>query len=144
MTRSNFLGILSLVSIVFLLAACGSLGPPQECPVTGTANPEAFDQSFTRMVLVKQGQPMPDTGGDSDLTFTSDDRLELVVVSKGGTQALVCVGPRKGGVKIPYNKTVPITEGVNRVELGSFVVNPYVVRVSVNNVLVKNVTFETK
>ena len=133
-----------LVVVGFVLAACGSFRPPEECPVTGSAHPDAFDQSFSRMVLVKQGQPIPDTGGDSDLTFASDDRLELVVVSKGKTETLVCVSGRKGGMKIPYNKTVALTEGVNRVELGTLLVNPYVVRVGVNNVLVKNITFEIK
>lgn len=144
MARRVLLGTLSLVSIAFVLVACGSLGPPQACPVTGSAHTDAFDQSFTRMVLVKEGQPIPDTGGDSDLTFTSDDRLELVAVSKSNTHALVCVSARKGGVKIPFNKTLFLTEGVNRIELGSFIVSPYVVRVGVNNVLVKNLTFETK
>lgn len=142
-TKAVLLGlVVSLAALVFV--ACGSFGPPESCPVAGAANQDAFDQNFTRMVVVKEGDPIPDTGGESDLTFSSGDRLELVAVTKGNVEALVCVGPRKAGVKITFNKAIPLTEGTNRVALESYVVNPYVVRISVNNVLVKNITFETK
>lgn len=137
--------IITVIITVFTIAnACGSLKPPQECPFTGSADGSVFSQYFNRMVLVSEGAVIPQTGGDSEQTFSTNDNLQLVVISLTETQLQVCISERKGGGKTVYSQTHSLSKGENRLNLGAFKPNPFVIRIAVNNVLAKNVTFSIK
>lgn len=78
-------GLAIIISVLAVTSACGRFGPPEECPFTGSANEPVFAQHFSRMAIVTKGAALPKTRGDSGLTFSSNDRLELVVISLAGT-----------------------------------------------------------
>ena len=141
----KFAGILSFV--VFT-AGCssGGIGPisaPEECSfVTGGSADEAFfSEHFSRIVIVSKGEEIPESGGEHDLVFNTEDELELVVVSKDDTQLQVCISERKGGGRVVLSESFSLVEGENRLDLGSLARNPYVVRIGVNDTLVRNLTF---
>jgi hypothetical protein len=96
------------------------------------------------MALVVENAPLPSTGGDEQLSFRPQDRLELVIIDTAGATVIICIGEAKGGGKIAFNQTTAVTSGENRVKLGSFKANPYVVRIAADNVLVKNIAFTVK
>lgn len=129
-----------VASLLFVLPGC-NFKPPQECPFTGTADTVAFSQQFESMVLVVEGTSSPPPVEDEFLQFQRDNKLELIVVSKSAGQIQVCVGEAKGGGQIAYSQTHSVTVGENRIALGTFKPNPYVVRIAYNSILVQNIRF---
>ena len=98
-----------------------------------SADEVIFTQYFSRMALVTEGASLPETRGESDLTFSQNDKLDLVVRNLEDVQVQVCIGERSGGDKVIYTQTHSLSQGEMRLELGSFKPNPYVVRVGVSN-----------
>jgi hypothetical protein len=142
------LKILSLVLVVSMLAlsvaSCGSFAPPESCIDTGTADEGAFTAQFNSMQIVnaatgEPGEPHPDSG----FMFSTEDQLAVVVDSLGEAEVRFCVTQRRGGGQIVYDETHTVQEGENTITLTTFDSDPYVIRVIVDNVLVRNLTFIT-
>ena len=149
--KTKILGLVGTLTFVIFSVACnsGGIGPisaPEECSFVsgGSADETLFSEHFDRMVIVTKAAEIPESGGEHDLVFTTVDELELVLVSLSATQLQVCTSERKGGGKVVFSEIFSLTEGENRLDLGSFNRNPYVVRVAVNNELVRNLTFSTE
>jgi hypothetical protein len=124
--------------------ACGSFAPPESCTESGL-DEDAFTAQFTSMQLVnastgEPGEPDPESGQK----FSTEDQLAVIVVSLGEVEVTFCVTQRKGGGQIVYNQTHSVQEGENTVTLTTFDSDPYVIRVIVSDILVKNLTFFTE
>jgi hypothetical protein len=158
------------VGLLALLTACGALKPPEECPFTGTADESVFQQSIYKVELVvEKTHVSPESGAPGEylepektLIFRTQDKLELVFMTKIMTlSGLVCISQAKGGVKIVFTQDWHFSEmtgtgwsdlmrppGVtvreNRIPLGTFQRGPYVIRIAVDNKLVKNISFTVK
>jgi len=124
--------------------ACGSFAPPESCTESGL-DEGAFTAQFTSMRLVnastgEPGEPDPESGQK----FSTEDQLAVIVESLGEVEVTFCITQRKGGGQIVYNQLHSVQEGENTVTLTTFDSDPYVIRVIVNDILVKNLTFFTE
>ncbi len=124
--------------------ACGSFAPPESCTESGL-DEDAFAAQFTSMQLVnastgEPGEPDPESGQK----FSTEDQLAVIVESLGEVEVTFCITQRKGGGQIVYNQLHSVQEGENTVTLTTFDSDPYVIRVIVNDILVKNLTFFTE
>ncbi|MBI4282276.1 MAG: hypothetical protein HY672_02145 [Chloroflexi bacterium] len=139
----RWFGFAALVAALALAAACGSLQPPEECAVPGgSADQTAFAEHFSQMAVVMEGQDA--SSSVEEPVFGSDDTVEVVATSIADTSTNLCLQERKGGGQIRYDETPILYVGENRVSLGSFGKGDYVVRVIVDDVLVKNLTFTVR
>ena len=138
--------LLLVISALGLAAlACGSFAPPESCANAGF-DEEAFDTFFNSIQIVYAGTGEPGElaeGDDRGLRFSTDDQLAVLVDSKGETEVTICVEQRKGGGQIVYNQTLTVQGGESTVPLTAFDSDPYVIRVIVNEMLVKSLTFYT-
>lgn len=108
----------------------------------GTADEAKFDRHFTRMELINKttGQP----GQEGEPQFASTEQLAIQIDSAAKVPVRACVQERRGGGKIPFDETQTVPQGVGTLSLGSFAPGSYVVRVIVDDVLVKNLAFAIK
>ena len=132
------------ISIILVLAltACGSFTPPESCGAGGTADEPKFTQHFIWMEIVNQatgspGEPDPEGGP----RFTSSDQLAIITDNINEVSLRACIVERKGGGKIPFDKTQDLPSGSGSISLGSFEPGSYVVRVIVEGILVRNLPF---
>ncbi|MFC2010080.1 hypothetical protein ACFLVU_04645 [Chloroflexota bacterium] len=131
-----------LIIILFIfINGCSSFTPPEECPFTGTADEILFSQKFTRMELIYSDGSLPEVDGDSGSIFSTNDSIDILVISEERLEFQICISERKGGGKVVYNESHTVSQGENNIRLGSFSNNPYVVRIGVNNILVRNLPF---
>jgi hypothetical protein len=132
-----------LLGIGFLLYAC-SFGSPESCGenIGGTADTAKFDQYFIQMALVNQSG-VSGTEGENGMEFTSTDSLELRADTKSDVAVRACVQNLSKG-PITFDETHDLTIGSDGFALGVFETGNYVVRVIVNDTLVKNFPFSIK
>ena len=130
------------IALALIASACGSFGPPESCGVGGTADEAKFSQYFAQMELVDAttGQPGP-VDPESGPQFAATAKLEIRAKSKAPVALRACVQSRRGGGKIPFDQTQSLPLGPGSLSLGSFAPGSYVVRVVVDGVLVRNLTF---
>ena len=130
------------IILMLVLTACGSFSPPESCGVGGTADETKFAQHFTWMEIVNEATGSP---GESDpeggFQFTSSDPLAITTDNINEVSLRACVAERKGGGKIPLDKTQDLSSGSGSISLGSFEPGSYVVRVIVDGILVRNIPF---
>jgi len=124
--------------------ACGSFAPPESCTESGL-DEAAFTAQFTSMQVVnastgEPGEPDPESGQK----FSTEDQLAVIVDSLGEVEVTFCITQRKGGGQIVYNQLHSVQEGENKITLTTFDSDPYVIRVIVSDILVKNLTFFTE
>lgn len=140
---ASWFGLVALVAALALAAACGSLKPPEDCAVPGGVADEAvFAQHFSQMAVVIEGQDA--SPPVEEPAFDPNDTLEVVATSVVDTATNLCLQERKGGGQIRYDETPILYAGENRASLGSFGKGDYVLRVIVDDVLVRNLTFTVR
>ena len=134
----------SLTLIALLAAACGSFSPPPECTegLGGTADEALFAQYFTSMELVSAASGEPGAPRENGAEFPVSEPLAVNVSAVAEVSVRFCVqGFYDGGV-IADDLTSDIVPGDNQVHLDTFdTAANYVVRVIVDDVLVKNLPF---
>lgn len=134
--------VCSVLTIAML--ACGSFAPPESCIDTGTADEEAFTSQFNSMQVVNAATGAPgESHPEGGVRFSPDDQLAVVVDSLGEVEVRICVTQRRGGGQIVYDETHTVPEGETTVTLTAFDSDPYVIRVIVNDTLVRNLPFTT-
>jgi len=142
LTNKHKLPVIVIV-LSFVLTSC-SFGPPASCGdnIGGTADTTKFDQYFTTMALVNQDG---ETGssGDNGMEFTAADILELRADTLSDVDVRACV-QNFNGQPIAFDQTSQFTSGASGVSLGSFEQGSYVIRVIVDDTLVKNFPFSIK
>ena len=128
------------------LAASCSFGPPQGCGdnIGGTANEALFYQHFSTMALVSQTTGQPGPNGEEGEQYGQSDALSLLVDAKDEVAVRACVQYRSGGGDLPLDRTETMAAGQGSMGLGTFGSGSYVVRVIVEDTLVKNFPFQVK
>lgn len=138
---------LLVTGIIFSLVilACGQFAPPESCNVGGSADESKFASLFTKMELLSQatGQPVS-IDSENGAQFSPEDPLVIEVESLTEVTVRACVQSRQGGGKIPFDQTQSLPTGKGSFALGTFNQGSYVVRLVVDGVLVKNLTFFIK
>lgn len=152
-----------------ILTAC--LQTPEECPFAGTADEAVLKQYvyFITLVIEKTrvspsaaSTPIPDTTLEGPFTFTSQDKLELVFMTKDiAINGSICINEAKSGGKIIFNqdwsfsnqtgigwsnlmRPPEVTVRENRIPLGAFKKGPYAIHIAIENTLVKSISFTVK
>jgi hypothetical protein len=142
--------VIMLLTVLFVTllglgaGACGSISPPESCTNTGF-DEAAFSEYFTDMHLInaatgEPGERDPEQGD----RYATDDQIAVRIESLDDVEVRFCIEQRKGGGQIVYDQLHGIVQGENTVTLTTFDSDPYVIRVIVNEVLVKNLTFFTE
>lgn len=141
--------LVTILALGIFLSSCslgpsGSFGPPASCGdnIGGTADTTKYDQYFTNMALVNQdGVAGPE--GEHGMEFASTDSLDLRADSISEVAVRACVQDFNGG-PIAFDQTQTFAQGSSGLTLGSFQPGNYVVRVIVDDTLVKNFPFAIK
>jgi len=138
---------LILIALIGALsaAACGSFGPPPSCGETigGTADEALFSQTFDGMQLVNADTGLPGPEGENGMGFISGERLQLNFQNKSAVSVRLCIQPRGPGV-IALDLTQDLSAGDDSIAIGAIEPGTWVIRVIVDNTLVKNFPFEVR
>jgi hypothetical protein len=129
------------------MLACGSFAPPASCGegIGGTADEALFGQYFSDMGLIVEATgEAPPRGDESSAVVSPDEPLSIRMQVLQAVEVRACVQERTGGGGIPADKTSSVQPGEAFLPLGTFSKGSYVVRVIVDGMLVKNLTFEVK
>ncbi len=132
--------------ICMVLAACSSFGPPESCGenIGGTADQTKFAQFFTSMQLINQTTGVPGLEGENGAQFAPNDSLVIQVETLSDIPVRVCIQHMGGDNKISFDQTNTLSQGQADFSIGPFELGNYVIRVIVDNTLVKNFPFEIK
>ena len=138
-----------LITFCFVLlsfASACSFGPPPSCGdnVGGVADTTKFDQYFTNMALVNQATGNSGPEGDNGQQYALGDSLAITMDVKSEVSVRACIQPFNGQSSISLDETKTFTLGQGSFEMGSFQKGSYVIRVIVDNTLVKNFPFSVK
>lgn len=133
----------AVLALALAALACGSFAPPESCGETigGTADEAAFAQYFESMELLNQATGQPGSQGEEGMEFASSDALVIRVVSKSEVLVRACIQSRSGGGKIPFDQSMTLPSGEGFFPIGTVPPGTYVVRVIVDDTLVKNLPF---
>jgi hypothetical protein len=138
----------TLAILFFLVITAGacSFGPPSSCgeDIGGTADTALFDQYFTNMDLIDQTTGLPGQAGEDGVEFARGTVLTIQVESKTGVAVRACIQPRSGGGTTTFDQTSTLLQGQDAFDIGTIEPGSYVIRVIVDNTLVKNFPFVVK
>jgi|WetSurMetagenome_2_1015567.scaffolds.fasta_scaffold126712_1 hypothetical protein len=128
--------------LLISMAAC-SFGPPPDCGDTigGVADTAKFDQFFNTMNLVSLTTGNSGPEGDSGQQYSQGESLAINIDVKSEVAVRACIQPMGGGSSLTLDETITFSQGVGSFDLGSFSKGTYVIRVIVDNTLVKNFPF---
>ena len=135
-----------LVLLCLSISTSCNFGPPPSCGenIGGTANNEVFSQYFTDMALLDQTTGQSGTSGENGLEFQKGNKLEIQYVAISEVTLRACIQPLGGGSTIAFDQSKDLSVGQGQFTLVSFQSGNYVIRVIVNNTLVKNFPFSIK
>lgn len=142
MSRHAVYLLISLFLLSSLLASCAQFSPPESCGAGGTANEEMFNQYLTEMLLydeIRGGSPLINT--EAGPTFFAGNPVSIQTDSLKSVDIRFCVEQRKGGGEIRFDEMRIIPEGADIISLGQFEPGSYVIRVILDDVLVRNLPF---
>lgn len=139
-------GVASSLAVLGLLIGACSFGPPPSCgeDIGGTADTAAFDKNFTSMALVNQSTGQSAREGENGMEFAQGDNLAIQLDAKSKVTVRACIQPRSGGNAISFDETQTFSQGQGAFAVGAFEPGAYVIRVIVDNTLVKNFPFVTQ
>jgi hypothetical protein len=141
--RTYFISLF-VITLIGSALACGSFAPPESC-TDADFDESVFSKYFTEMVLVNaatgdSGEMDPEQGE----RFATDDQIAVRLFSLDEVEVRFCIEQRKGGGQIVYDQAHSVSQGENTVVLMAFASDPYVIRVIVDENLIKNLTFFTE
>ena len=131
------------IALLLTLLACGPLSPPESCgDYGGTADEGLFDEYFISMGLFYATSSMPgEIGVEGEIQFNPDAELAINFESVKDVSVRACIQERKGGGKIVFDEVASFPAGEGSFFLGSCTSGGYVIRVIVDETLVKNFPF---
>jgi hypothetical protein len=135
--------IFAFCFVLLSFASACSFGPPPSCGdnVGGVADTTKFDQFFNTMNLVSLTTGNSGPEGDSGQQYSQGESLAINVDVKSEVAVRACIQPMGGGSSLTLDETITFSQGVGSFDLGSFSKGTYVIRVIVDNTLVKNFPF---
>lgn len=139
---SRKVALVLILALAAIAAACGGATQQAvECTAGGSADQAAFAEHFSRMEFGSGGAPT----GEGGQEFTPSDAVVVVVAAKTETATRLCAQERGRLGTVAYDQTHTLPVGESRLDLGAFQKKGnYVVRVSVGETLVKNLTFTVR
>jgi hypothetical protein len=128
--------------IIAVVSTSCSFGPPPSCgdAIGGMADEDLFSIYFSDMTLRNQNTGEAGTPGENGPEFSKTDILEIQYQAIAGTELRACVQPRGAGT-LPFDQTREIPAGSGTFTLDTFDPGNYVIRVIVDDTLIKNLTF---
>lgn len=137
---------LILIPVMILglsVLACGSISPPETCgdEIGGVADETLFGQYFESMELVNANTWQPGIEGENGTEFAEGESLLIMFDARTEVQVRACIQHTVGGGEIAFDETVSFPVGSNEFQIGSFAPGTYVIRIIVENTLVKNFPF---
>lgn len=97
------------------------------------------------MKLVVAGtNAVPPAGVDASAQYAAAETVGVQADAKSVTIVRACVVQNTTGGKIQLDRMMTFASGMSTFTLDDFPIGTYVVRVGVDDVLVKNLTFEVK
>jgi len=141
----NSARVLAVFAFLFLAQAGCRFGPPASCGDTigGVADETLFGQYFESMELVSANTWQPGTPGEQGMDFPVDEPLLIMFDTKAEVTIRACIQvPGRGD--LAFNETVTFAEGSNEFNMGAFDKGGYIIRVIVDETLVKNFPFSIK
>ena len=142
MSRQALCALLSMFLISLFLVSCGQFSPPESCGAGGTVHEETFNQTFAEMLLYDEtrgGSPLIDT--EAGPTFFPDRPVSIQIESLSSARVRFCVEERRGGGEISFDEIRTVSEGDSIISLGVFDSGSYVIRVIIEDVLIRNLPF---
>ena len=138
--------IFACFAILLAFLACGPLSPPESCgDFGGVADEALFIEYFEFMEVVNSTTGSPGEFDDEgEMQFRSSDPLAITFESNKDVSIRACMQERKGGGKILFDETQSFGPGENSLALGNYSKGGYVIRVIVDDSLVKNLPFGIK
>jgi hypothetical protein len=142
----NKVKVLVIVFITGIILTSCSFGPPPSCGdnIGGTADTAKFDQYFNKMNLVYESSGQPGQDGENGMQFSNGEPLIIQVDSKSEVSLRACIQPLSGGKEITLDETTSLSKGSGSVSIGALKTGTYVIRVILDNTLVKNFPFVVK
>jgi hypothetical protein len=125
------------IIIVFLLALHVTLNTGERRSFGGR-DQEKFNQSFSQMVLAKEGEQNFSSASEQ---FSTTDEIAVLMNVTNSTEVWISVDNRNTGKYTGVETRESVQEGINSVVIGKFSEGDYVARVVVDDVLVKNLPF---
>jgi hypothetical protein len=112
--------------------------------VGGFANQTAYNLYFNEASLLDvDGNPgEPDRDGAP--RFGEDKAINLWLRVKSDVRVRICVEETRGGGEIAYDETRPLQSGQSAIALGTLDRGPYVIRLSIDGTLVRNIPFSIR
>lgn len=142
MSRRRICPLTTILLLSSLLVSCSQFKPPESCGAGGTANEETFNQFFVDMLLYDEtmgGAPRIHT--EAGPTFLQDSTVSVQAESFMSVEIQLCVEQRRGGGEISFDEVRMLSEGVNTISLETFESGSYVIRVIIDEVLIRNLPF---
>lgn len=121
--------------------ACGQLSPPESCGenIGGTADEAKFDELFAEMTLVDGASGEPGSGDPP--TLAAGDQLIIQAQALDDVSVRACIEESRGGGEIALDEIQTMAAGESSFSIGTFEPGPYVIRVIVDDTLIKNLPF---
>jgi hypothetical protein len=142
-SRTAFIALFAITLSISVLA-CGSFTPPESC-TDADFDESIFSEHFSEMYLVNAATGEPGAlDPEQGEMYATNDQIAVQINSLDEVEVRLCIEQRKGGGQIVYDQTHIVPQGENVILLMAFDSDPYVVRVIVDEVLVKNLTFFTE
>jgi hypothetical protein len=109
--------------------------------IGGVADTVKFDEYFNTMALVNQATGNPGPDSDNGQQYAENETLVIQLEVKSEVTVQACIQPMGGGNSLPLDESKTFSAGQASFDLGSFQKGNYVIRVIVDNILVKNFPF---
>lgn len=131
-----------LVVSVLVGAACG--GPTEQAKdCGGAADPAAFAQHFSQMGFLGGSPASP--GAEAELFFSPSESVVVAAVALRETSTRFCAQERSRLGTVIFDQTRTLPAGESRTDLGKVSKSgSYVVRISVGETTVRNLTFAVR
>lgn len=138
-------GLLLFCVLLAASAGCKKADSPSCTDIVGgTADPVKFSVNFADMQLVELVSGLPGAeDSERGLTFGTGDQLVIWMDCKVGTPVTFCIQERNASGTVMYNQSHTVQTGTSEINIGSYAANTYVIRVIVDNILIKNFPFWT-
>jgi hypothetical protein len=143
-TASAKIGKLTILACIVLLitSACSSSNTPDTCEAGEPVDKKLYKQNFEYVELVDQRNGQPGKKNEEGIwMFKSDDGLAINMKAFTEVTVRFCIIESNEEGVIAYNDDHNLMAGTGRLNLGRFDPNPYVMRVIVDGVLVKDFSF---
>jgi hypothetical protein len=139
--------IIPLLILTIISTACNVFGEPESCreTISDTPDNETYVNYFTSMILVNQNSGAPVYEDlDGVVVYRATDKLAIDITTHEAVSIQVCVQERENGGKIAFNQTVELIPGFALIYMGGFEPGSYVLRVIIDDTLIKNFPFSTR